>query len=68
MTPHYPAMITRFLLEGPRCVECIATKCSLTPTEVTVVLETIGKSLEMNRWRGECIVCGDEAAPVWCFG
>lgn len=64
--PANSALIAVLILDRPLCVDCIATKSVITPSEVDQYLNAIAHSpLELRRSEnGRCHSCG-EGRPVF---
>jgi len=52
-------------LERPLCLDCLATKATLSPTVVERSLATIGTVMVVNRQHARCRACGETKEVVW---
>jgi hypothetical protein len=58
--PRLAAVVTALILERPLCIDCIATKASVTPAEVRAVLITIISDVLLLHFSADerCRGCG----------
>ena len=52
------SLVAGLILERPLCVDCVATKTSLTAGAVEVALAGMGCVVELQRRQGRCRACG----------
>jgi hypothetical protein len=57
--PEHAAVIAVLILERPMCLECIASKSSLSIAEAEPYLQRIGLGLELLVDEGRCRTCGE---------
>jgi hypothetical protein len=62
--PETAALITGLILERPLCLDCLATKATLSPTVIERTLATIGTVMVVDRANGRCRACGETKEVV----
>jgi hypothetical protein len=57
--PETAALIAGLILERPLCLDCLATKATLSPTVIERTLATVSTVMVLNRTNGRCRACGE---------
>jgi hypothetical protein len=58
------AVVTALILDRPTCLDCLATKCGLSPTHADRIVQRVASVLKLYRDVARCRMCSAIARVV----